>query len=114
MVDPHHPPAHTPGPGDTTDDAFAAAKKGYTLIFVLLVALVLCAAGVSLMNFGGGRVYANLIIAGVQAALLAYFFMHLKESDQLTWLVAGAGLFWVGILFLLLLTDYVTRYIAAY
>jgi cytochrome c oxidase subunit 4 len=107
-------PAHEHAPNNTHDDEFAAAKKNYGLVFVLIAALVFLAAGVSFMNLGGATVYANLIIAGTQAALLAYFFMHLKNADRLTWLVAGAGLFWVGIMFLLLLTDYVTRYIAAY
>lgn len=107
-------PAHEHGPGDTHHDAFAAAKKSYPLVFILIAGFVLLAAGVSFMNLGPATVYANLLIAGAQASLLAYFFMHMKGADRLTWLVAGAGLFWVGIMFLLLLTDYVTRHLGAY
>jgi cytochrome c oxidase subunit 4 len=107
-------PVHAHGPTNSHDDEFAAAKKYYALVFVLIAALIFLAAGVTFMDLGPARVYANLIIAGAQASLLAYFFMHLKGAEYLTWLVAGAGLFWIVILFLLLLTDYLTRYIAAY
>lgn len=102
------------GPGDTHDDAFASAKASYPIIFVIIAALIFGAIGVSFANLGGWAVVVSLLIAGTQASLLAYFFMHLKQSDKLTWLVALAGLFWIFILFCLMLTDYVTRHIAAY
>ena len=43
--------------------------------------------------------------------LIFLFFMHLKGSDNLIWLVVGASLFWLIILFVLLLNDYVTRHL---
>ena len=91
-----------------------ASKTGYFGIFIVIAAMIFLAVGVSFMNLGHNAIYANLIIAGVQASLLGYFFMHLKGADHLTWIVAGVGLFWMFILFLFILTDYVTRHIAAY
>ena len=85
-----------------------APKTGYFAIFAAIAGLVFLAIGVSFMDLGHKAVYANLLIAATQACLLAYFFMHLKGADRLTWLVAGAGLFWLLILFLFLLTDYLT------
>lgn len=92
------------------------SNSTYFLVYGLIVALIFAAVGVSLNgeSLGGAAVYLNLLIAGAQASLLAFFFMHLKGADHLTWLVAGAGVFWLVILFVLLLTDYVTRQIAAY
>ena len=93
------------------------------LVVLPLVALAGCsgaadpadeAVGVSFAGLGPSAVYANLLIAGLQSCLLAYFFMHLKGTDNLTWLICGAGIFWLILLFGLLLTDYVTRQIAAY
>jgi caa(3)-type oxidase subunit IV len=84
------------------------------VIYVLIVALIVAAVVVSGLGLGANAVYFNLLIAGAQAFLLSYFFMHLKEADSLTWIIAGAAIFWLVILFLFLLTDYVTRQIAAY
>jgi cytochrome c oxidase subunit 4 len=89
-------------------------KTNYLMIFLAIAGLIFLAVGVSFMNLGYNAIYANLLIAATQTCLLAYFFMHLKGADQLTWLVAGAGIFWLIILFLFLLTDYLTRHIAAY
>ncbi len=87
---------------------------GYFGIFAAIAGLIFLAIGVSFMNLGGAAVYVNLLIAGTQASLLGYYFMHLKGANNLTWVIVGAGLFWMIILFLFLLTDYVTRHIAAY
>lgn len=91
-------------------------NKAYFVVYLLIIGLIIAAVGVSMAGekLGNAAVYLNLMIAGAQASLLAYFFMHLKGADHLTWLVAGAGLFWILILFTLLLTDYLTRQIAAY
>jgi caa(3)-type oxidase subunit IV len=83
--------------------------------YAAIAVLILFAAGVSLMDIpSGNRIYFNLIIAGTQMCLLSYFFMHLKGAEPLTWLMAGGGLFFIFILFLFVLTDYVTRDFAAY
>jgi caa(3)-type oxidase subunit IV len=87
----------------------------YHLLFVVLAVLTLAAVGVSMTGMSGNtRLVVNLIIAGVQASVLSLFFMHLRKSDAITWLVAAAGLFWMFILFVLLLTDYLTRQYGAY
>ena len=49
-----------------------------------------------------------------KAGFVILFFMHLLHSRPLTWLVPGAGLFWLGILLALTLSDYVTRHWGAY
>jgi caa(3)-type oxidase subunit IV len=90
------------------------SKASYFVVYLLIAALIVVAIGVSFAKLGPQAVYANLLIAGVQSCLLAYFFMHLKGAEKLTWLICGAGMFWLVILFVLLLNDYVTRYIAAY
>ena len=48
-------------------------------------------------------------IAVVKAVLVLLFFMHLLHSTRLTWVVIGASLFWLGILMVLTLSDYLTR-----
>ncbi len=97
-----------------TDNDLPAATSGYFAIFFVIAALIFVAIGVSFLNLGANAIFFNLLIAAVQASLLGYYFMHLKEAERLTWLVVGSGLFWLGIMFVLLLTDYVTRYMRAY
>jgi cytochrome c oxidase subunit 4 len=86
----------------------------YLLIFVAIAALIFLQIGSSFMGLGEKAVFVNLLIAGTQACLLAYYFMHLKGADSLTWLIVGAGLFWLAILFTLMMTDYLTRHLGVY
>jgi caa(3)-type oxidase subunit IV len=86
----------------------------YGLFFVIAVLMIVTVA-ISFTGWPGHtRLILNLLIAGAQAALLSLFFMHLRKSDPVTMLVAAAGLFWLFLLFVLILTDYVTRHYAAY
>lgn len=80
--------------------------------FAALAVLALVALAVGFSDMGPYKVLANLLVAGVQATVLAYFFMDLRQADKLTWLCVGAGLFWTVLLFLFTLTDYFTRHIA--
>ncbi len=98
-----------------TDHSKAAPEKSfYYVIYFIILGLIFAAVGVSYAHLGANAIYLNLLIAATQASLLAYFFMHLKGADQLTWINAGAGLFWLLILFIFLLCDYVTRQMGAY
>ena len=81
----------------------------YFLTFGAL--LVLTAATVFVANFDLG--WANdvvaLGIAVTKALLVLWFFMHLRYSTRMTLLTAVAGFFWLGILLVLTLSDYLTR-----
>jgi caa(3)-type oxidase subunit IV len=50
-----------------------------------------------------------LLIAGIQMSLISIFFMQLRWSGHLNWIVACASLLWLGILFALVMGDYATR-----
>jgi cytochrome c oxidase subunit 4 len=50
-----------------------------------------------------------LLIASVKALLVILFFMHVRWSTRLTWVVAASGFVWLIILFGLTMTDYLTR-----
>ena len=81
------------------------------LIFVVLAGLALLQIFVGFSDLGSGKVVANLLVAAVQATVLAFFFMDLRQADKLTWLIALSGLFWTGLMFLFVLTDYLTRHL---
>jgi cytochrome c oxidase subunit 4 len=50
-----------------------------------------------------------LTIASVKATLVVLYFMHVRYSQRLIWVIFAAALFWMGILFALTLSDYFTR-----
>lgn len=82
--------------------------------FAVLAVLAVVALAVGFSDLGPWKVLASLLVAGVQAGVLSYFFMDLRQADKLTWLCVGASIFWTGILFLFTLTDYLTRHYATY
>lgn len=84
----------------------------YFALFAVIAVLFLVTIGVSFTPWDGGlRLAINLAITVVQVALLSLFFMHLRQSDRLTILVALTGLFFVGIMFVLILADYIYRHL---
>jgi len=104
---------------DPTNEANEGAfpKAPYLAIYLAILVLIACQVGVSMSADKLGSnptLVLNLLIAGTQTCLLAYFFMHLKGADNMIWLSVGAAVFWILLMFLLLLTDYVTRQFAAY
>jgi cytochrome c oxidase subunit 4 len=50
-----------------------------------------------------------LTIASVKATLVVLYFMHVRYSSRLVWVIVAAALFWMAILFALTLSDYQTR-----
>ncbi|MCG3208417.1 MAG: hypothetical protein FOGNACKC_02021 [Anaerolineae bacterium] len=81
----------------------------YLMVFGALMVLAALTVGASFINLG---VFNNLIalaIAVTKAGLIMAFFMHLKYSSRLTWIVAGVGFFWLIIFFVITLGDYMAR-----
>ncbi len=82
----------------------------YYTVFACLMVLTVLTTWVSFFDLGIFSPIVALTIAIIKASLVVLFFMHLRYSTRLTWVVGGAGLFWLGILFALTLSDYLTRY----
>jgi cytochrome c oxidase subunit 4 len=50
-----------------------------------------------------------LTIACVKATLVVLYFMHVRYSSRLIWVIVASALFWLAILFALTFSDYLTR-----
>jgi cytochrome c oxidase subunit 4 len=84
--------------------------KTYLAVFAALLALTALTTAIAFVDLGGvGNLGVALSIAIVKAALVALYFMHLRHSTPLTVIFAGAGLFWLGLLIVLTLSDYISR-----
>ncbi len=50
-----------------------------------------------------------LTIASIKATLVVLYFMHVRYSPRLVWVIVASALFWMGILFAFTFSDYFTR-----
>ena len=83
--------------------------KVYYAIFAILMVLTAVTVGIAYIDLGPINAVAALAIAGFKAMIVVLFFMHVKYTTRLIKLTVIAGLYWMGILFALTLSDFLTR-----
>ena len=81
----------------------------YYTIFGILLLCTYLTVQIAFFDLGPLNAIAALTIAVFKATLVVLFFMHVKYSTRLTWLVVLGSLFWLGILLALTMSDYLTR-----
>ena len=107
--------SHTSAPGETDKNSplyfSREVDKPATLfvVYALVLGGTFVSVGLSSMGLGKLGLPLQLAIGAMQAGLVAYFFMHLKQGDRVVVLTALASIFWMGILFTLFMADYMTR-----
>jgi cytochrome c oxidase subunit IV len=84
-------------------------KRTYYTIFAILIFCTGLTVWVAFLDLGQFNTFAALAIAIFKASLVVLFFMHVKYSSRLTWAVVIGGVFWLGIMFVLTVGDYLTR-----
>jgi cytochrome c oxidase subunit 4 len=78
--------------------------------FAALVVLTLATVALSFVPMGpAGHLAVGLAFGAAKAGLVVLIFMHLIRGPARTWVAAGVGLFWLGILITLTMTDYLAR-----
>jgi len=81
----------------------------YIIVFLALAAGTLLTWYASTIDLGWMNTPIALVIATTKAALVILFFMHVIYSSRLTWVVVIGSFVWLGVLFVLTFTDYLTR-----
>ena len=82
----------------------------YLTIFSALMVGTALTVWAGLQAFPGPlNVVIALTIAVIKATLVVLYFMHVRYSSRLIWVIVASALFWVGILFALTFSDYWTR-----
>jgi cytochrome c oxidase subunit 4 len=89
-------------------DHILPTRVYYTIFGVLMVCTYLTVQ-MAFIDLGAFNTVAALVIALFKATLVVLFFMHVKYSSRLTWVVVLASVFWLGILLVLTMGDYLTR-----
>jgi cytochrome c oxidase subunit IV len=86
------------------------STKVYFGVFAALLGLTALTTGIAFVDLGRiGNISVALTIAVIKAVLVMLYFMHLRYSSRLTILFASAGVFWLGIMLVLTLSDYISR-----
>ena len=85
-----------------------APKSMYYMVFGALIVGTILTVAAAKIDMGPLNNVVMLAIAGTKATLVILFFMHVRWSSRLTWVVAMAGFFWLLLLFSVL-GDYMSR-----
>ena len=86
-----------------------APKSMYYGVFGALMVGTALTVLVAFYDLGPLNNVLMLGIAITKALLVVLYFMHVRWSTRLTWLVVASGFFWLLILFGLTMNDYLTR-----
>ncbi len=81
----------------------------YLIGYVVLLALLGLSVLSAYLDIGVWHPVVNFGIAITQAAIVFLIFMRLAGRPSLKWAFAGAGFFWLFLLFGLSAVDYFTR-----
>ena len=81
----------------------------YVTVWVILIALTITTVVVSRINLGEFNFVVAMTIAVIKASLVVWFFVNVRQATSLTKLFVGAGLLWLAILLVFVLSDYLSR-----
>ncbi len=78
-------------------------------VFIALLLLLVLTIVAARFDLGIFNFIIAITIAICKALLIILYFMHLRYSHRLAWVIAGAGFVWLGILIILTMSDYISR-----
>jgi len=86
----------------------------YPRVYITIFLVLMAGTGLTVMaafrDFPGPlNAVVALTIAVIKATFVVLYFMHVRYSSRLIWLVIAAALFWLAIMFALTISDYSTR-----
>lgn len=90
-------------------EAHPNTVRTYYQVFAALLSLTALTVAVAFIDLGLWNHVLLLGIATGKALAVMLYFMHLRYSRRLSWVVAGAGFFWLLIFITLTMSDYLTR-----
>ena len=81
----------------------------YVAVFAGLLAFTLLTVVVAAYDFGFLNTAVALAIACTKASLVIWFFMGVRFNTSLTKVVVASGFVWLLIMFVLGMSDYISR-----
>ena len=96
------------------DTSHILPTRVYYTIFAILLVCTYLTVQIAFLDLGRVNAVAALTIAVFKAVLVVLFFMHVRYSPRLIWVVVIAAVFWLMILLALTAGDYLTRWRGTY
>jgi cytochrome c oxidase subunit 4 len=82
----------------------------YITIFLVLLVGTALTVWAAFIDFPYGlNTLIAMTIAVTKATFVVLYFMHVRYSARLIWVIVGSALFWMAILFAFTFADYLTR-----
>jgi cytochrome c oxidase subunit 4 len=83
--------------------------KQYVQVTGTLLALLLLTVGAAYVHFGAFNTAIAMLISIAKGSLIILFFMHVRQASPLLRVFVCAGFFWLGLMIVLALSDFLTR-----
>lgn len=103
------PPAHAPNYDLHQDDGLVHVHVHpasiYVKVFAALVFFTLLTVAISRVHLGAWNFFVAVAIATVKGALVALFFMHLKDDNRFNVLIFVGSLIFIGVFFVYTMND---------
>ena len=84
-------------------------RSTYFTIFAALLVGTAVTVFAATIDFGRMNDLIAMTIAVTKMSLVLLYFMHVRYSSRLIWVIVASMFFWLLILLLLTLTDYTSR-----
>jgi cytochrome c oxidase subunit 4 len=78
-------------------------------VYLTLLALTAITVGAAFLDMSFLNTPVALGIASAKALLVMYFFMELRHSERVNWVVMGSSFVFLGIMILLTMSDMIGR-----
>lgn len=85
------------------------SAQSYLLTGFALLTFLALTISAAYMNLGPLNTIVAMSISVAKSALIVLFFMHLRYSKPIMWVFVAAGFFWLGIMLVLGMSDYMSR-----
>jgi len=85
------------------------SPKIYLGVFAALMVGTWLTVYVARFDLGQWNIVVAMTIAVAKATLVVLYFMHLRYSEKLNWVFAGAAIFWLLLLIGLVMADFVAQ-----
>ena len=83
--------------------------RTYVIIWAILTIMTFTTYGVAQIDLGPFNTVVALVIAFFKMSLVVLFFMEVRREKPLTKIFVAAGFFWLLILLVMTMGDYISR-----
>lgn len=92
-----------------TEHAHVMPRKVYYAVFAALMVFTAVTVAVAYLDLGPLSTIVAMAIASTKATLVMLYFMHLRYSSRLTWIMVATAVAWLAILIITVMSDYMSR-----